>query len=145
VPQDRPGGFGFPKTRRLRRRREFLELQGGRARRERERRDESRAVGVRRRRAGRFVVFVRPRAPGEPGRLGVTASSRVGCAVRRNRIRRLIREAFRTATDLFPEGHDVVVLVTTGEGEWTLRGVREELARWKQPRPQVDPSTDRPR
>lgn len=146
MPQDRPGGFGFPKTRRLRRRREFLELQGGRSRREGERRGGPVAVGARRRRAGRFVVFLRRRAQGEPGRLGITTSTRVGCAVRRNRIRRLIREVYRTATDLFPEDHDVVVLVTTGEGDWTLHGVLEELARWKQPRPQAAaPPSDQPR
>jgi ribonuclease P protein component len=85
------------------------------------------------------VVFLRQRPEAAPGRLGITASTRVGNAVRRNRIRRLIREAYRTEPALFPAEHDVVVLVTTGEGEWTLRGVMEELARWKQPRAQAGP------
>jgi len=76
------------------------------------------------------VVFLRPRPEGAPGRLGITAPARVGNAVRRNRIRRLVREAYRTQPTLFPAGHDVVVLVTTGEGEWTLQRVVEELARW---------------
>ncbi|MBN1770240.1 MAG: ribonuclease P protein component [Deltaproteobacteria bacterium] len=98
-----------------------------------------RAVGSRRCRSGRFVVFLRRRPEAAPGRLGITASVRVGNAVRRNRIRRLIREAYRTEPTLFPAEHDVVVLVTTGEGEWTLQGVVEELARWKQPRAQAGP------
>jgi ribonuclease P protein component len=93
----------------------------------------------RRRRAGRFVVFLRRRPDGSPSRLGITTSAKIGRAVRRNRIRRLVREAFRTTPDLFPRDHDVVVLVTSGEGEWMLSGVVEELARWKQPRPSAAP------
>ena len=131
------GAFGFPKARRLRRRCEFLAVQGGRSR------DAASAdrgagapVGLRRR-SGRFVFFLRPRSGGAPGRIGITTSAKVGNAVRRNRIRRLIREAWRTHAGLFPDDHDVVVLVASGEGEWTLRGVLEELAGWKRPRSQT--------
>ncbi len=140
MPQEPRGGFGFPKTRRLRRRCDFLALQGGRGR-AAESTTASGTTRSRRCRAGRFVVFLRRRPETAPGRLGITASARVGNAVRRNRIRRLIREAYRTEPALFPADHDVVVLVTTGEGGWTLRGVVEELARWKQPRAQA--GTDR--
>lgn len=89
-------------------------------------------------------MFLRRREEGAPGRLGITASARVGNAVRRNRIRRLIREAYRTEPALFPDRHDVVVLVTTGEGEWTLRGVVEELAGWSRPRAQAEPGRSSP-
>jgi len=124
------GGLRFPKSRRILKRREFLEIQSGVRRGGPEPESKGRSP-VRRRRAGRFVVLLRPRTGGQPGRLGVTVSSKVGVAVRRNRIRRLVREAYRTSPDLFPREHDVVVIATTGDGEWTLGTVREELSRWR--------------
>lgn len=45
-----------------------------------------------------------------PARLGITASKRVGNAVIRNRVKRIVREAFRHAGDLFEAGLDVVVI-----------------------------------
>ena len=44
-----------------------------------------------------------------PARLGLAVSRRAGNAVVRNRIKRLVREAFRTRPRLFPPGIDVVV------------------------------------
>lgn len=41
-------------------------------------------------------------------RLGLSVSRRVGNAVRRNQVRRRIREAFRTGKALIPDGFDVV-------------------------------------
>ncbi|MBI5490819.1 MAG: ribonuclease P protein component [Deltaproteobacteria bacterium] len=131
------GAFGFPKARRLRRRREFLAVQGARSR---VAAGPAREPGPRtglRRRSGRFVLFLRPRPNGGPARIGITTSTKVGNAVHRNRIRRLIREVWRTHTALFPDGHDLVVLVASGEGEWTLSRVLQELTGWNRPRPQT--------
>ena len=52
-------------------------------------------------------------APGRSGatRLGLAVSRRVGHAVRRNRIKRLLRETFRLRPDLFPVGSDVIFMV----------------------------------
>lgn len=46
----------------------------------------------------------------EPGptRIGVTASRKLGSAVKRNRVKRLVREAFRRHKLLFPSGLDLV-------------------------------------
>jgi len=44
-------------------------------------------------------------------RLGLTVSRRVGNAVRRNRIKRRLREAFRLARGDWPTGLDLVVIV----------------------------------
>src|SRR5271157_560142 len=43
-------------------------------------------------------------------RLGITVTKKTGNAVRRNRIKRLIREFFRLNKSLFPAGHDVVIM-----------------------------------
>ena len=44
-------------------------------------------------------------------RLGLSVSRRVGNAVKRNRIKRLIREAFRLQQHDWPGGYDLVVVV----------------------------------
>ena len=43
-------------------------------------------------------------------RLGITVTKKTGNAVRRNRVKRLIREFFRLNKALFPAEHDVVVM-----------------------------------
>jgi ribonuclease P protein component len=60
-----------------------------------------------------FVLLLRARSPElERGaRLGITASKRIGNAVVRNRVKRILREAFRHADGLFERDVDVVVLV----------------------------------
>lgn len=72
---------------------------------------EFRAVYAARGRAGdgRLVVYARPNGLGMT-RLGVSVGKRCGNAVRRNRIKRLIREAFRQVRAEFPVGYDVVVV-----------------------------------
>lgn len=59
--------------------------------------------------------FVLQLAPGESaaGRIGITVSRQVGKAVRRNRVKRLVREAFRQNRALFPAATDVVVIAKT--------------------------------
>lgn len=99
----------FPRRLRIRRRRDFLRVQ----------------------RSGTklhtrfFLVFVAPSALREPGgagpasdpssreqlpgtRLGVTVTRKVGKAVKRNRIKRLVREAFRRERHALPAGLDMV-------------------------------------
>lgn len=46
-----------------------------------------------------------------PPRLGLAISRAAGNAVRRNRIKRLLREAFRLEPGLFPPGTDLVLSV----------------------------------
>jgi ribonuclease P protein component len=59
-----------------------------------------------------FVLLVSYRDDSEKkARLGLVASKKVGCAVVRNRAKRLVREAFRVSPDLFAPGVDLVVIV----------------------------------
>lgn len=44
-------------------------------------------------------------------RLGVSVSRKVGNAVRRNRIKRIIRETFRLHREIFPRSSDIVIAI----------------------------------
>jgi ribonuclease P protein component len=47
-------------------------------------------------------------------RLGISVQKKTGNAVRRNRIKRLIREVFRLHQDLFPASSDIIFTVRPG-------------------------------
>lgn len=85
----------LPKARRVRRRADFLRAQGG---------------GARVPTPPMLFLVAALEAPG-PTRLGVTVTRKYGCAVERNRAKRLVREAFRTHPELVPPGVDLVVIV----------------------------------
>ena len=63
--------------------------------------------------ASRYLVlhaFPRPHADEEEPRLGVSVGRKVGGAVERNRVKRLLREAFSQRTQPLADGQDVVLV-----------------------------------
>jgi ribonuclease P protein component len=102
----------FPKTARLRKRHEFLQLS----------------------RTGRkvhspnFVVVSKANDRGE-ARLGVTVSSKVGNAVVRNRIKRLVREFFRRCRQELPQELDLLVIARKSAADVSFSVIADELKR----------------
>jgi ribonuclease P protein component len=63
--------------------------------------------------ANRVLVlygFPRAEATDDEPRLGLSVSRRVGGAVERNHVKRLLREAFEQEAERLPHGHDVVIV-----------------------------------
>ena len=56
-----------------------------------------------------MVVYCR-KSRLEHNRLGVTVSVKLGCAVKRNRARRRLRELFRLAQPAMVQGYDVIIV-----------------------------------
>lgn len=60
-------------------------------------------------------------------RLGVSVSKEHGAAVRRNKLKRILREAFRLERAALPEAFDVVLIPKTPGARLVLADLRSEL------------------
>lgn len=74
------------------------------------------------------VVFFRPN--NLPfSRMGVSVSRKHGPAVHRNRLKRVLREAFRLSQAELPSGFDYVLIPRKGARTWATDAVRKQFAR----------------
>ena len=111
-PEPNPKGTArFSKAARLRHRQEFLRVQ---------------AQG-KRFHTRHFGVTLAPMAEGHP-RLGLVATRRMGKAVQRNRVKRLLREFFRRHQTGVP-AFDLVIMAKKGAAALGYHQVEEELGR----------------
>ncbi len=110
VSQDKP--FSFPKSARLLARREFLFLQSH----------------GKRRYCPHFVVVLSP-AKGKHSRLGITVTRRFGNAVVRNRMKRLLREFFRTHRMHLAPAQDILIIPKAGAQTLAFTHIAEELGK----------------
>ena len=111
-PEPNPKGTArFSKAARLRHRQEFLRAQ---------------AQG-KRFHTRHFGVTLAPMAEGQP-RLGLVATRRLGKAVWRNRVKRLLREFFRRHQAGLP-AFDLVIMAKKGAAALEYHQVEEELGR----------------
>lgn len=101
----------YSRSQRLRRRIEFLHVQESGAR-----------VTTR-----HLLILLVPRLVGQPTRLGVVASKKVGGAVERNRAKRLLREIFRKNRDAFPVETDIVIITKPGTNALSESALEEEI------------------
>ena len=72
-----------------------------------------------------------PRGDEEPARLGLSVSRKVGGAVDRNKVKRLVKESFSSLVAEIDQGTDIVVVARSGASEFVdangLDGVTAEL------------------
>jgi ribonuclease P protein component len=99
------------RSERLRKRREFLAVQGR----------------GRKFHTEYFVVFLLPHPDDASTRVGFTVSKKVGSAVVRNRVKRLAREAYRRYKTQFPAGADLVFVAKRGAAMMSYQAAERDI------------------
>ena len=99
----------FQPEERLKKRREFLKVQRT-----------GRKVHLR-----DLLVFVRRGL--DRRRVGITVTKKVGVAVVRNRIKRLVREVWRRQRQVLPDGYDYVFVAKISAATMTYADLRRQM------------------
>ncbi len=104
------GSFSFSKKERLLKRKDFVNLN----------------------RSGRriysknFLIIIDKNGM-EFSRLGITVTKKIGKAVKRNRIKRLVREFFRLNKEKLPKGYDISIIARADVSGLKLQDIEREL------------------
>jgi len=102
--------FSFPKKERLLKRKDFVNVnQSGR-----------------RIKSKNFLIILKKNTFSF-SRLGITVSKKIGKAVKRNRIKRLVREFFRLNKSKLPKGYDISIIARSDVSKYKLKDVEKEL------------------
>jgi ribonuclease P protein component len=104
------GSFSFKKEERILKRAEFINLN----------------INGGRHCTKNFVVILKQNR-GNITRLGITVSKRFGNSVKRNRIKRLIREFFRLNKQQIPKGYDIMIIARKESNNSNFLKIKEEL------------------
>ncbi len=75
-----------------------------------------------------LVLYCRKNRLGH-NRLGLTVSAKLACAVKRNRVKRLFREAYRLHEDEFATGVDLVLVARARAVGATYQEIEKSLLR----------------
>ena len=102
--------FPFPKTNRLLNRKDFVNLN----------------KSGKRYHTAHFTLIFKQNGLDDT-RLGITVSKKIGNAVKRNRVKRLIREFFRLHKKFFPQRYDIVIVAKMGASDLDFSKIKEEL------------------
>lgn len=73
-----------------------------------------------------FSVHVLPSAV-DSTRLGLSVSKKVGGAVTRNKVRRRLKEIFRSSASTFPDGADLVISARPAAAEASFEELNDEF------------------
>lgn len=110
----------YPPSARVRRRADYRRIQASRSRTH----------------TRHFLVVI---VPSGSQRFGVTVTKKIGNAVVRNRVKRVLREVFRRNRALFPLATDIVFIAKQGAGKLgyadvvgEVSGIRDSLARQRE-------------
>jgi len=86
--------LGFPRSRRLAKQHDFKRLY---------------RTGLKK--TNRYLTVYTSPVQGRQGKVGIVAGKRLGSAVERNRIRRILRETFRTSQHQISDQTDIAIVV----------------------------------
>lgn len=77
--------------------------------------------------AGRYLVIYTMKNPFSANRLGITVNKKVGKSVKRNRVKRLIRESYRMYEEFVPEGLDIIFVARNVQSEFGYDEIHREM------------------
>lgn len=78
-------------------------------------------------RANSYLVLYYRKNKGKENHLGITVSKKVGTAVVRNRVRRLIKENYRLYEEQILQGYDLVIVARVKAAEADFYQIRHSL------------------
>lgn len=74
-----------------------------------------------------FVVYTLAKSDQSPTRFGLSISKKIGNAVTRNRIKRLVKEVIRLQMDQIQSHHDVVIIARKPAAEMTFHEIDKSI------------------